>query len=314
MPFEGFACLKTDETIQLFDSGMRTSTSDQYPESTLEQYGYKYQIRTGDFNSDEQTDTFIERLTPGPADGSMPSYVIWPHPGSPGPKSPYRTYTVATPSSEVERQAAQTQVSHVAKVNLTDTNCDGYPDHLISGFDLVMGEGFNSMSLFYAPGASANKTLPIVAPHLTKDWGRTYQELRRWLNDEDYIAKQHTRRHEPEIEFDLVCETEVVFPIETREACRIAVSQGKETEERIGITPATTAIASRLKVLFDEGISPTQQISMEGLWRLSNAFNLLIGSHICGFSTHGGAIEGNFELDFIEAPFLCFSRAIAHIR
>ena len=317
IPFEGFSCLITDTNLQHLRSNpiARATSTKQYPESAGEQYSYTYQIRSGDLNGDGSTELYVERLTLGPADGSMPSYVIWPLPKSYDPRSPFRNYVVTALPRKYEAVARQAAIAVDGQVQLTDGNLDGYPDHLITGFDDMLGEDFNSMALIYAPGTNSNKSVPHAAPHLTKEWARTYQELTRWLNDVDYIFNQTLRRRvEPELYINFKCETVAVsrrdgmkFVLDNRIVCYLFFPSSVRTEYRIGVTPHTERIASALDRVLELGSS------IENVWRLSNALKPLIGTHICGFSSTGDRIDGNVPGVGDERAFSCFAMAARQI-
>ena len=74
IPFAGHICYPTD-THQVVVTG--GSGGGIYPESTGEQTDYDYEIRSGDFDGNGRTDLYVTRLTSGPADGSLQSYVVW---------------------------------------------------------------------------------------------------------------------------------------------------------------------------------------------------------------------------------------------
>jgi hypothetical protein len=71
IPYIGNVCY-TVSTLQV-----SVSVNGSFPEGAREQSEYDYQIRSGDFDSNGLVDLYVERLTAGPADGSMQSNIVW---------------------------------------------------------------------------------------------------------------------------------------------------------------------------------------------------------------------------------------------
>lgn len=74
IPFVGNSCFPVD-THQVTVSTVVPEGTD-FPQAAWEQGEYTYQVRTGDFDGNGTRDIFVERLTAGPADGSMQSYIV----------------------------------------------------------------------------------------------------------------------------------------------------------------------------------------------------------------------------------------------
>ena len=286
LPFSGESCWTVDSRVVILASSEEET---RYPEPLQAQLQYEYQIREGDFNGDGKTEFYVERLSSGPADGSMQSYVIW-------EDSSANASTSALDPAYVEA-AASTQISGLT-LNKTDINADGYADHVIDGLlGLSYIPGYDEpvvhSVVVYAPGVASDKTVPQGTRTMDQEFHNFLIDLAKGMADPKYFE-------------DLVRLMMTPTPVWSWDwECGIQYRWKWFGEVRIGtycrpywkvIGYRTITRDFRFALLAMTMIFATAEngIELNDLWTLSNLLSDMLGVQSFGFNDGALYIGPNF--------------------
>lgn len=177
IPFGGFACWAPDShTVTVSGSG----GGSQYPEPLEVQSQYTFQIRSGDYDNDGRTDVYVRRMTSGPLDGSMRSYILW------NDGNGQVSYTA--PGAYLATANAS-PINTTLNLMPTDWNVDGYADHMIENLDAVMGNGVGEEYTVIAPGIQPNKAMPAGGTAIDQNFKSFYGDLAAWMTKPSYFGE-----------------------------------------------------------------------------------------------------------------------------
>lgn len=278
-PFVGWDCFTMD-THQVSVSSIA------YPESLEDQAAYSFQIRSGDFDSNGRTDLYVERLTPGPADGSMQSYVVWNN--SNGTLSTDRltsTYALAAQSAPIN-----TTLNLLA----SDLNADGFADHYIERIDQVMGAYHEQEVAVFSPGTASNKERPQGSAEMTGDAMAFLGDIALWTNDENYFDENINSVVIPVFAVGYVCSngswTVESYGYFSNGWCYAVLFQVGTQTVQYGINFDSLAVSGYLDALG----ATTDPITDNDLWQISQVFFNVFGVHAFGFDTGGTRHTTNF--------------------
>ena len=298
LPFSGESCWSVDSRVVVLASSEEET---QYPEPLTAQLQYEYRIRKGDFNGDGREEFHVERLAPGPADGSMQSYVIW-------EDSSGSARTTALDPAYAEA-AASAPISGLT-LNQTDVNADGYADHVITGLlNLKTIPGFDEpvehSVLVYAPGVASDKTVPQGTKTMDQEFHNFFGDVARGMNDRGYFKDLVGKRMTPQPVWgpDWKCEIDKTSwgGSERRDVLlcgpkRTVVGFRSVPRDYTRAELATTAI----QAAFDNDLDLTST------WNLSNVMAEILGVQLFGFNELGVFIGGNFHKERASLAAVAF--------
>lgn len=283
--FAGWICFPAGSNhwvIVAADSGSGAS----YPESIREQSNYDYRIRSGDFDSNGRTDLYVERLTAGPTDGSMQSYVVWNNSNG----------TISTAALTIAHSSAalSAPINKVVNLMQTDVNADGFADHMIERIDQVMGSGFEQELAVFAPGTAANKTTPQGNTQVDANFMSFFIDIARWMNNEKYFANNIHTTQIPIYAFGYFCTTNVwydtTFSFFSGGLCfpyvYVVGYQTVQYGVNFSALSATIHMNNATKNMNNEANS-VGELSENALWEISQIARNVIGVHLFGFDTNG---------------------------
>ena len=281
IPFLGYYCVTIDShqvTVNIGGGGGGGGTGSSYPQSLLEQAGYDYQIRSGDFDGNGRVDLYVERLTAGPADGSMPSYVVW--------NNSNGTISTTALSSWYASVAQNAPINTTLNLMQTDISADGYADHVIERINEVMGAGFEQELAVYAPGTEPDKTRPQGTAQITQAFRSFFLDLARWMNDENYFANNIQTAYVPVLAVGFSCQygswSQWSYGYSGGGFCSVYVYVIGYVPVQYGVNFSALAAASYL-----DQIPPGGPVSVNDMWQISQIARGVIGTHLFGFDANG---------------------------
>ena len=290
LPFSGESCWSVDSRVIILSSSEEET---RYPEPVEAQFQYEYRIRTGNFNDDSRTDFYIERLTSGPADGSMRSYVVW--------KDSFGNVITSALDPAYEETAASAPISDELTLNQTDVNADGYADHVIEGLlDASSVEGFNETLeqsvIVYAPGVASDKTVPQGTKTIDQDFQNFFIDVARGIHDPQYFEEIVRLMNEPQPVWGLrwECGFEIIWTwygeVLVGTYCRpywTVVGYRTVPREYLRAVLATTSIF----------VNAGNSEDLASLWSLSTIVAEILGVPLFGFNGLGVFIGPNYHDD-----------------
>ena len=276
----GFTCFVVD-THQVTVTGGGAN----YPENALQQADYDYQIRSGDFDSNGRTDLYVERISAGPEDGSMRSYIVWNNSNGSISAAHPGTYASAAQSAPIDT---------IVNLLQTDINADGFADHIIERIDQVMGSGFEQELAVYAPGTEFNTSVPQGSAQVTDDFRSFFLDLARWMNDENYFDDNINATLIPIYHFGYFCSRGIwnpnIFAFRNGGNCGPYIYFGGFRTVQYGVNFSSMAATVHMN---GAGHTPPESV----LWEISRVAESVIGARLFGFDPSGNRRTTNWGGD-----------------
>lgn len=253
------------------------------PESTIDQLGYVYEIRTGDFDGNGYKDILVDRMTPGDADGSLQTTVI--EGTSSGP-------TAAIPSPSDLASARTHPVNSAIKVGGTDRNFDGYVDLILKGLDSLSEPIYSAEDLvLYASGVPGNAA-PAGVQLITDEYKELFSNVMDQMIDPNFYADNTTVSQRVIRHYELVCPFQWYTDFTWNLWACFYDYTGSSTVTQvtgIGYHPSAPAVSDALDAVVDNDFSQGNALK-----QLSDLLKPVIGVDSFGYQPDGSLAPTNF--------------------
>ncbi|MEM8682945.1 MAG: hypothetical protein AAGF72_05905 [Pseudomonadota bacterium] len=276
-PFDEFRCVFIDDHQTFVSTGGPGGSN--YPQSIREQTDYEYRIRSGDFDFNGRTDVFVERVTGGPQDGSMQSYIVW--------NNSNGSISTGAATGTYGQRARSAPINTVLNLLQSDVNADGFADHIIERVDQVMGSGYEQELAVYAPGTAQNKTVPQGSAQVTENFRSYFVELARWMNNENYFAENINNLFIPIFAYGYSCRQgywyDSIFGFVDGGYCAPYVYFAGFRQVQYGVNFSSLSTSTHMDRAANAGTTPSEN----DLWQISQVARSVIGVHLFGFDING---------------------------
>jgi hypothetical protein len=299
----------TEQCI-VIDNHQVVVTSGDYPQGTAVQAQYEFEIRAADFDGNGRKDLYVKRLTPGPADGSQRSYVVW--------NNSNGTISTTALSSTYASAAQNAPINTVLNLMQVDVNGDGFADHIIERIDQVMGYHLEQELVVFAPGTRPNKNVPQGNTQIDENFETFFVDVARWMNDQDYVANNFFNSTIPTYQVGYICVSYPWFDssynfLPTGVCYPYVYVTGFQTAQ-YGVNFSAVSAVAYLNTIASAGSIPSES----NLWQLAKIVQGVIGVYPFGFDASGnrqttntGGINDAYDRFHAYSSFIYFAMAMA---
>lgn len=301
LPFSNSYCFSTD-THQVTVAAVVGGPS--YPEESRIQAAYQYELRSGDFNNDGKVDVLVDRISAGPIDGTLQSYILYQYSnGLLEAKKPITSELI---------DARTFPLNTLLNLMPSDFNADGYADHIVKNLNAVMGSSVVDEYIVYAAGSAADKSKPLGGAEIDEEFREFTTDLSHWLNDQNHFANNITNTAIPQFSIGISCGGGITWYsgvaglISDRFCFPVFRLEGYK-QAQTGVNLNALSASTRIDSMYAD----IENIADDDLWQLSQFAKTVLNVHSFGFDDAGTRQATNHgeqtDLDEKTAALIQFS-------
>ena len=243
----------------------------------------------GDFDGNGKPDVLIDRITPGPVDGSFQTAILHAH------ASNGALGLVSDPTWSQIQSARGFPTNPNIKVGRADGNFDGFVDLILEGLPSLgsLPSYQHDHLILYASG-KAGQSSPKGIKFLGNDYGELIGNVISAIADPNFYAANTSVTIRPQYGIELVCEPVPTAPTFWQPGCQL---QGVVVGYTVQISGLGYHIAAPGVTDALNKIDTGDYSSGDPWWNLNLALKTVIGVDSFGFETDGTRRPTNYAQD-----------------
>jgi len=301
LPFSNSYCFSND-THQVTVAAVVGGPS--YPEESRIQAAYQYELRSGDFNNDGKVDVLVDRISTGPIDGTLQSYILYQYSnGLLEAKKPITSELI---------NARTFPLSTLLNLMPSDINADGYADHIVENLNAVMGSSVVNEYIVYAAGSAVDKSKPLGGAEIDDEFRDFTTDLSQWLNDQNHFANNIANTAVPQFSISISCGSGIhwfsgIGGLISDRFCFPMFRLESYKQAQTGVNWNALSASTRIDSMYAD----IENIGDDDLWQLSQFAKTVLNVHSFGFDDAGTRQATNHgednDLDEKTAALIQFS-------